>query len=228
MRRRLNPAAASPAPKRVQMQWVDIDSIQEYERNPRNNEHAVEYVMQSISEFGFLGPIIVDADNKIIAGHTRHKAARRLQMRQVPIIKAEHLTDEQVQAFRIIDNKVGEAAGWNMDLLAQEITALSDSGIDWTAYGFTQEEIDCLGETVSDDCLSGGAAAETVSEGIVNRGPERTRVVIGEFVFYIPRDAYRQWSNEVKNSNDFEELRIIEDLENRLGMRQYLRTRVTS
>lgn len=103
-----------------------LDLIFPYENNPRDNDDAVEYVAASIEEFGFKVPIIIDKDGVIVAGHTRYKAAMRLGMEEVPCIVADDLTQEQIKAFRLADNKVGEIATWDFSKLNLELEALSD------------------------------------------------------------------------------------------------------
>lgn len=94
----------------MNIQMLKLSDIKPYENNPRKNNEAVKYVAQSIKEFGFKVPIVIDKNNVIIAGHTRYKAAKRLKMKEVPTIIADDLTDEQVKAFRLADNKVAEKA----------------------------------------------------------------------------------------------------------------------
>lgn len=118
---------------KLEIEYVDINSIKPYEKNPRKNDKAVEYVPNSIKEFGFKNPIIIDKNNVIIAGHTRLESAKRLGMNEVPIIHADDLTDEQIKAFRLADNKVSEYATWNDDLLNIE---LQDLDIDMSDFGF--------------------------------------------------------------------------------------------
>ena len=121
----------------VQMKVADVIP---YEKNPRKNDDAVKYVMESIKEFGFKVPIVVDADNVIVAGHTRLKAAKKLKMEEVPCIVADDLTDEQIQAFRLADNKVAEKAEWDFELLAEEMEDLLNFDIDMTLFGFELDE----------------------------------------------------------------------------------------
>ena len=104
-----------------------------YEKNPRRNDEAVEYVKNSIKEFGFKVPIVIDKNNVIIAGHTRLKAAKRLGLKTVPCVVADDLSEEQVKAFRLADNKVGELAEWDFSLLESE---LGDISIDMSEFGF--------------------------------------------------------------------------------------------
>ena len=104
---------------------LGLEEIKPYEKNPRNNDNAVDAVAASISEFGFKVPIIIDKDNIIVAGHTRYKAAKKLGLKTVPCIKADDLTDEQVKAFRLADNKVAEQAEWDFDLLNEELETIT-------------------------------------------------------------------------------------------------------
>ncbi len=92
-----------------------------YAYNPRNNDDAVKYVANSIREFGFKVPVVLDLNNVIVAGHTRIKAAQLLQLDKVPCVIADDLTDEQVKAFRLADNRVSEAASWDVAMLAKEL-----------------------------------------------------------------------------------------------------------
>ena len=111
-----------------------ISEIVPYVNNPRNNKEAVDLVAASISEFGFKNPIILDKNNVIIAGHTRYKAAQKLGLTEVPCLIADDLTPAQVKAFRLADNKVAEAAEWNMDMLKIELEGIED--IDMSDFGF--------------------------------------------------------------------------------------------
>ena len=118
--------------------WKRLDEITPYENNPRDNDQAVDAVASSIKEFGFKVPIVIDAQGVIVAGHTRHKAAKKLGLEKVPCIVADDLSDEQIRAFRLADNKTAELADWNEDLLAQELAEIED--IDMTLFGFGDEE----------------------------------------------------------------------------------------
>jgi site-specific DNA-methyltransferase (adenine-specific) len=111
-----------------------ITDIKPYEKNPRKNDEAVKYVAASIKEFGFKVPIVIDKNGIIVAGHTRWKAAKKLGLDEVPCIIADDLTDEQIKAFRLADNKVSEKAEWDFDLLNSELDDLFD--FDMTSFGF--------------------------------------------------------------------------------------------
>lgn len=109
-----------------------------YENNPRNNDEAVEPVANSISEFSFKVPIVATSDGEIINGHTRWKAAKKLKLKTVPVIIADDLTEEQVRAFRLADNKVAEIAQWDIELLLSEIESVDN--LDMTLFGFTDSD----------------------------------------------------------------------------------------
>ena len=111
-----------------------LNEIKPYENNPRHNDNAVDAVANSIREFGFKVPIVVDSDGVIVAGHTRYKAAQKLGLQTVPCLVADDLTDEQVKAFRLADNKVGELATWDLDALKVELDNIGE--IDLSGMGF--------------------------------------------------------------------------------------------
>ena len=99
--------------------------LRPYEKNPRRNERAVDAVIKSIEHFGFKIPLIIDADNVIIAGHTRYKAAKKLGIESVPCIVANDLTPKQIKAFRLVDNKTAELATWDFEKLSAELNSLA-------------------------------------------------------------------------------------------------------
>lgn len=113
---------------------INIKSLKPYKNNPRQNDGAVDYVVNSIKQFGFKVPIVIDKDNVIVCGHTRFKAAKTLGIDTVPCVIADDLTDEQIKAFRIADNKVGSIAEWDFDLLGDELDGILD--IDMSEFGF--------------------------------------------------------------------------------------------
>jgi DNA modification methylase len=111
---------------KLKIEYKDINELIPYINNPRINDEAVDKVAASIKEFGFKNPILIDSENVIIAGHTRLKAARKLGLEEVPTIKVEDLTEKQIKAFRIADNKTSEFAEWDMELLEIELEGLDD------------------------------------------------------------------------------------------------------
>ena len=149
---------------------VDINSIIPYEHNPRDNEKTVAYVADSIRNFGFKVPIIIDKDNVIVTGHTRYKAALSLNMDTVPCIVATDLTPEQAKAFRIADNKVSEYSKWDETLLSQELKVISELNFDFETLGFQEWEAEQLLNPVSID---------DISEFFVDKEPkEKKRLIV--------------------------------------------------
>ena len=116
---------------------LDINELIPYENNPRNNEKAIEKVAASIKEFGFKVPLVIDKDKVIVAGHTRYLASKKLGLSTVPCLIADDLTDEQVKAFRLADNKVSEFAQWDFELLNKELAELEMNMAD---FGFVNME----------------------------------------------------------------------------------------
>ena len=114
----------------------ELSWLKPYANNPRDNESAVEPVANSIKEFGFKVPIVATSDGEIINGHTRFKASKSLGLEKVPVIIADDLTDEQIKAFRLADNKTGEIADWNESLLIKELEELDDLDYDMGQFGF--------------------------------------------------------------------------------------------
>lgn len=118
-----------------------IADLRPYEKNPRQNERAADAVAKSIEQFGFKVPIVIDADNVIVCGHTRYKAAQKLGLESVPCIIADDLTPEQVKAFRLADNKVSELAQWDDAFLLDELGDLEPFNIDMSDFGFDVSKI---------------------------------------------------------------------------------------
>ncbi|MFB5088314.1 DNA methyltransferase [Psychrobacillus sp. PGGUH221] len=126
----------------MQIEMQHVDELIPYAKNARHNDKAVDKVASSIQEFGFKNPIIVDEHNEIIAGHTRLLAAKKLGITEVPTIKVDDLTPEQIKAFRIADNKTAEIAEWDYELLAQELEELklADYNLELTGFDFSEAE----------------------------------------------------------------------------------------
>ena len=126
---------------------MKTDDLIEYDNNPRHNDEAVDAVANSISEFGFKVPIIITSDNIIVAGHTRLKASKKLGLSEVPCIIANDLTEEQIKAFRLADNKTSELATWDFDALMEE---LDNIDMDMLQFGF-EDLYDDIPDNAEDD-----------------------------------------------------------------------------
>lgn len=135
----------------MQVNLINIHDIKPYENNPRLNEEAVGPVLKSIGEFGFTQPILIDANNIIVCGHTRYKAALKLGLEEVPCIQLSELTPAQVKAYRIADNKTGEFAKWDIEGLLQEFESLTEQEYDLGLTGFSNSEVDSIMESIEED-----------------------------------------------------------------------------
>ena len=123
----------------MEIVYKKLEDLKPYENNPRYNDEAVQYVAKSIEDFGFKVPIVIDKNGTIVAGHTRYKASLELGLKEVPCIIADDLDEDQIKAFRLVDNKVNEKSEWNYELLDEE---LNDLDIDLSLYGFDTFDFD--------------------------------------------------------------------------------------
>lgn len=125
----------------MELVTISLDKIKPYERNPRNNNKAVDAVMESIRQCTYVAPIIVDENNIILAGHTRYKALKKLGKTEAEVIVKSGLSDEQKRKYRLLDNKTNELAEWDFDMLAEELEDLDFEGFD---FGFSVLENDSV------------------------------------------------------------------------------------
>lgn len=130
----------------LQIVHKSIKDLIPYKNNPRANDMAVDAVAESIKQCGYIAPIIIDENNVILAGHARHKALERLGRKEVDCIVKDGLTDEQKKKYRILDNKTGELAEWDFDLLSEELGDIDfdgfDFGLDYLVVDDEQEEVE--------------------------------------------------------------------------------------
>lgn len=208
--------------QRIELEYRDVHELKNYDFNPRDNEAAIQSVANSIRTFGFLIPVVVDADDILVAGHTRVAAAKLLGMIEVPTVRATHLTEDDINAFRIIDNKVAELARWDFDLLSGEINKLQGSGLTLTDFGWTREELDCLTDVVSDDCMNTSNLIDLEARERIRRterrAPATARLVLGEIVFFVTQAEYRTWVDGIRALHDYDDAAIVRDLKQRLGI----------
>ena len=129
----------------MKIETTPIDKLVPYVNNARTHSpEQVDQIAASIKEFGFNNPVLIDKKNGIIAGHGRVQAARKLELKEVPTVRLEHLTETQKKAFIIADNKIAMNAGWDDELLALELKDLDDVMFDLNLTGFDGKELDEL------------------------------------------------------------------------------------
>lgn len=196
----------------MKVELVALDKVIPYARNPRITAHAVDKVAASIKEFGFRQPIVVDSEMVIIAGHVRHLASQKLGLKKVPVHVADGLTAEQVKAYRIADNRTGEDAQWDKEMLALEIGELDAASFDTSLLGFEAAELDELHRGL-----------EALGDGLEDDGEKPieeadTKATIGAYSFVIPREQYLKWIEDVKQAAGFDKESINNELKHRLGL----------
>jgi len=121
----------------MKIELVDINTLQPYERNARtHSEKQIEQIANSIKEFGFTNPILIDKNNMVAAGHGRLLAAKKLNLEKVPVVRLSKLTETQIRAYILADNKLAENAGWDTELLNSELEELTAIDFDITLLGF--------------------------------------------------------------------------------------------
>ena len=132
---------------------LDINKLIPYINNPRNNENAIDKVASSIKEFGFKVPIVIDKNNVIVNGHTRLLASKKLGLKEVPCVIADDLSEAQIKAFRIADNKVSEYASWDEELLKIELEQFEEMNFDLDAVNIDYSDFDLEIDYIEDDFI---------------------------------------------------------------------------
>jgi DNA modification methylase len=152
--------------------YVAVDGLRPHPRNARtHSKRQIRQIADSIRTFGFTNPVLIDAHNTIIAGHGRVEAAKLLGLDAVPTVRLEHLTDDQIRAYVIADNRLAEKAGWDKAILSIELQHLTtvDAGFDVTVTGFDVPEIDLLIGTAAADAAESQISTEDLDRSPVSR-----------------------------------------------------------
>jgi len=197
----------------MKVELFDLAKLVPYARNPRITAHAVDKVAASIKEFGFRQPIVADCEMVIIAGHVRYQAAQKLGLEKVPVHVAEGLTPEQVKAYRIADNRTGEDAQWDNEMLALELEDLDKLSFDKAVLGFDPAELEQLRKSL-ESLLTDGI--EDGEEQPIEEAD--TRATIGPYSFEIPRAEYLSWIEDIKQHAGFDKEAIVYEIRRRLDL----------
>lgn len=142
----------------MELKKLKLAEIKPYGKNPRKNDGAVDAVAESIKQCGYCSPIVVDENYEVLAGHTRLKALKKLGRKECEVVIKEGLTEEQKQKYRILDNKTGEFAEWDLDVLQEQLKYLDFEGFD---FGFA--DIGEMIDTGEDELIGGGGESLTKS-----------------------------------------------------------------
>jgi DNA modification methylase len=155
----------------MKIEIVDINTIKPYENNPRKlKDSAIEKVAKSIKEFGFRQPIVVDKEKIIVVGHTRYRASKKLGLTNVPITIADNLTPEQINAYRIADNRTNEEAEWDIELLKSELKDLQLKDFDLNLTAFDEDQLNNFLFEEKEGLTDEDAVPETPEEPITKLG----------------------------------------------------------
>ena len=140
----------------LKIEYKNIEEIKKYKRNSRtHSDEQIEQIVNSIKEFGFTNPLLIDEHNEIIAGHGRYEAALKLKMDQVPCIVLSGLTNLQKKAYVIADNKLALNASWDLNLLSEELEELKENDFDLSLIGFDDDELECIESEMISNFLNG-------------------------------------------------------------------------
>ena len=177
-----------------------INAVRPYARNPRKNDETVRGVAASIREFGFLVPLVIDRNHEIVAGHTRYKAGQSLGIKEVPCVVADELTEDQIRAFRLADNKVGEMAQWDMDLLPLELQGIM---LPMTDFGFQA----ISDEDFSDNFTLDAGEKKPFQQISITVHDEQARLMLAAIKYVYDQQAVTEtFGNENLNGNGLYEV----------------------
>jgi hypothetical protein len=188
----------------LNVESVATNTLKPYARNPRSHSpKQIRQIAQSIREFGFTNPILIDAERVVIAGHGRLEAAKLLGIERVPCIRLYHMTEAEKRAYVIADNKIAESAGWDRELLALEFRYISelDIDLDLTVTGFEPAEIDLS--------LQGLESAASIDEADEVIEPDLSRPTVsrpGDIWLLNNRQQHRILCADARASASFDQL----------------------
>ena len=190
----------------LELEYIEVDELIPYEKNQRiHSTDQISKIANSIREFGFLNPIIVDENNVVVAGHGRIEGAKLLKMLSVPCVRAENLSQAQIKAYRIADNRLQDLSEFDEELLKQELELLQDEfNFDIELMGF---DLDFLIEDEEED-------------EVVEKDDESSEIIVavGSIKFETSEDKYKKWLNKVHKKVGKENESIEREVKARLGL----------
>lgn len=196
----------------LQIEYISVEEIRAYKQNARvHSDNQVSQLVNSIREFGFTNPVLIDEHGELIAGHGRLAAAAILQMDAVPAIRLTGLTEKQVKALRIADNQLALNASWDLDLLAAEIVELEGEDFDLELLGFDDDFL--RGLLPDDEDSVSGDPSEPPEPS--DKAPE-VGIVIGPYEISISRADWDKWETSMRAKVGFEKDDILTELKKRL------------
>lgn len=200
----------------LKVEYLRIDEIESYERNARTHSpEQVQQLVNSIQEFGFTNPVLIDNNNVLIAGHGRLVAAAEFGMTEVPAIQLQNLTDKQVKALRIADNQLALNASWDLDLLAAELSDLDADSFELDLLGFDDDFL--AGLLPEDPTLPSEQSAEQPEQA---EATEKVEVIIGPYKFAAKKTEWQKWETSIRAKVGLDVESVTAELKKRLGFKE--------
>jgi ParB-like chromosome segregation protein Spo0J len=197
------------------LKMVSVNVLKPYEKNARTHSpEQIQQIAKSIQEFGFLNPVLVRDDYSLLAGHGRVEAAKTLGLSEIPVVFVGHLTPEQAKAYVLADNKIALNAGWDYDLLSQELASLQGLDFDISLTGFSDGEIEKL--FAPEDSLDDDDNSEKEEEASDDKD---RKFILGAYQFSISGEDYHEWVRQMAGiAGSFGKEEIISEIKTRLEL----------
>ncbi|AHN84811.1 DNA modification methylase [Vibrio phage phi 2] len=199
---------------KLQIEYISILQIAPYVKNARtHSEEQISQIVESIREFGFTNPILIDQHNELIAGHGRLEAAKIVGLETVPAVRLSDLTEQQVKALRIVDNQLALNAGWDLDLLAAEIVELEADDFNLDLLGFDD---DFLAGLLPDEMEIDPDRDQTDPE--INDAQEKVSIILAPYEISVQRAEWDKWETSIRAKVGFDKSDVISEIKKRLKM----------